>query len=85
MLLYLSFWFGFLYTEGCWAKSKKKRLTRLMELGHKKMEGELNVVKILNDLRNLKILLKNVLMTKEIKDKISHTGKNLIDIDSESS
>ena len=56
-----------------------------MDLGSQKIEGELNVVKIMNDLRNLKILLKNTLLTKEIKDKISHTGKNIIDLDSESS
>lgn len=62
-----------------------KKLNRLIELGSKRIDGELNVVKIMNDLRNLKILLKSVVMTKEIKDKISHTGKNIIDIDSESS
>ena len=85
LFLYLSDWFGFLYCDKCWSKSKKKRLDRLLEQGSKRIEGELNIVKILNDLRNLKILLKNSILTKEIKEKIAHTGKNIIDLDSESS
>ena len=39
----------------------------------------------MNDLRNLKILLKNMGMTKDVKEKLRHTGKNIIDLDSESS
>ena len=56
-----------------------------MDIGSDKIEDELDVVKIMNDLRNLKILLKNMCMTKDVKDKIRHTGKNIIELDSESS
>ena len=61
------------------------KLQKLMNIGSNKIEDELNVVKIMNDLRNLKILLKNMCLTKDVKDKIRHTGKNIIDLDSESS
>ena len=48
------------------------------------MEGELNVINIMNDLRNLKIIIKNTFMTKEVKRKIKLTGKNVIDLDTSS-
>lgn len=70
------------YTKGCW--SKKAKLEKLVEIGSEKIEGELDVIKIMNDLRNLKILLKYSIMTKEVKQKIKFTGKNVIDLDSSS-
>ena len=56
-----------------------------MDVGSDKIEDELNVVKIMNDLRNLKILLENTYLTNAVMDKIKHTGNNIIDLDSESS
>ena len=44
----------------------------------------MNVVNIMNDLRNLKIMLKHSIMTKEVKRKIKLTGKNIIDLDTSS-
>ena len=70
------------YTKGCW--NKKKKLEKLVDLGTNKIEEELNVVKIMNDLRNLKIMLKHSIMTKELKKKIKLTGKNIIDLDTSS-
>ena len=70
------------YTKGCW--SKKEKLEKLVDLGTKKIDGELKVVNIMNDLRNLKIMLKHSIMTKEVKKKIKLTGKNIIDLDTSS-
>ena len=70
------------YTKGFW--KKKAKLEKLIEIGSDKIEGELDVIKIMNDLRNLKILLKYSLMTKDVKQKIKYTGKNVIDLDSSS-
>ena len=81
-MLYFSHWFGMCYTKSCW--SKKAKLEKLVELGSDKIEGELNVVNIMNDLRNLKIMLKHSIMTKEVKRKIKLTGKNIIDLDTSS-
>lgn len=54
-------------------------------MGAEKIEGELNIVKIMNYLRNFKVVLKNSLLTKDVKEKIKHTGKNLIELDSDES
>ena len=81
-MLYLSHWLGLFYTKGCWRK--KAKLQKLVEVGTDKIEGELNIVSIMNDLRNLKIVLKHSLMTKEVKKKLKLTGKNIIDLDTSS-
>ena len=82
-MLYISGVFGRCFCDFCW--SKKKKLQKLKTQGADKIEGELNIVKIMNYLRNFKVVLKNSLMTKDVKEKIKHTGKNLIELDSGSS
>ena len=82
LLLYLSNWFGMCYSKKCW--NKKTKLQKLIDVGSDKMESELNVINIMNDLRNLKIMLKSTFMTKEVKRKIKLTGKNVIDLDTSS-
>lgn len=79
-MLYTSEIFGRCFCDFCW--SKKKKLQKLKEMGADKIEGELNIVKIMNYLRNFKVVLKNSLLTKDVKEKIKHTGKNLIELDS---
>jgi hypothetical protein len=34
----------------------------MLDIGRKKIDSELNIVKIVKDLRNLKIIIKNLLM-----------------------
>ena len=60
---------------------KKKKLVRLLNEGRKRIEKELDIVKILKSLRDIKISMKNSLMTPEIKYQISHCEKNFIDIE----
>ena len=50
----------------------------------KKVDKELELVKVLSTLRNIKILMKNSLMTKDVLDQIKHNKKNIIDIDQSS-
>ena len=82
-MLYISGVLGRCFCDFCW--SKKKKLQILKEKGAGKIEAELNIVKIMNYLRNFKVVLKNSLLTKDVKEKIRHTGKNLIELDSGSS
>lgn len=72
-----------IYTKGCW--NKKKKLQKLLDVGNDKMDGELDVINIMNDLRNLKIMLTFSIMTRQVREKIQYTGKNIIDLDTSSS
>ena len=83
LLLYFSNYFGLFYTKGCW--NKKKKLQKLLDVGNDKIDGELDVVNIMNDLRNLKIMLTFSIMTRKVREKIQYTGKNIIDLDTSSS
>jgi len=51
-------------------------------MGSDRIEAELNIVKVIRALRNIKILMRNSLMSKKVKFEITHAGKNLINIDS---
>ena len=46
---------------------KRNKLTKLYNAGSERIESELNIVKLLNDHRNIKILLKNSLMDENTK------------------
>ena len=70
---------SFLIPHKLW--HKKKKLLRLLNEGRKRIEKELDIVKILKSLRDIKILMKNSLMTPEIKYQIAHCEKNFIDIE----
>ena len=59
---------SFLIPHKLW--HKKKKLIRLLNEGRKRIEKELDIVKILKSLRDIKILMKNSLMTPEIKYQI---------------
>ena len=47
--------------------SKRKKLTKLYEKGQDKLETQLNILKIIKSLRNLKILMNNSMMTVKVK------------------
>ena len=42
---------------------------------------ELNIVKIIKNLKDIKILMKYSLMTKELKHQIRHSERYMIDLD----
>lgn len=64
----------------CWWK-KHKKLSLLFEEGKSRISKELDIVKIIKTLRYMRILLKNSLLTPEMRFKIEHAERNFINID----
>lgn len=60
---------------------KNFKLLKLFEWSKKKIEKSLSVTNLISDLRDIKILLKGSLMTKEIEKSIAHAHVNVIDLD----
>lgn len=56
----------------------------LFDCTQARLKQELDIVKLVRNTRNSKSLLKNSLMSPEIKRRLSHTDKNLVDIDTSS-
>lgn len=54
---------------------------RLKKRGSQQISKELNVLKIIKSLRDLKILIKSKMLDTETKFEIAHSSKNVIDID----
>lgn len=54
---------------------------RLKQRGAEKINKELNILKIIKSLRDMKILMKSKMLDKETKFEIAHSRKNIIDID----
>ena len=75
----MNFWnetFGFLKIESS--------LTNFFELGTLKINKNLDIIKILKDIKYHKVLVQVMLQpTHEMKFQIYHNQKNVIDIDSE--
>ena len=61
--------------------TKYEKLTKLYELGESKIEKELDIIWIMNTLRNVKIILRNSMMSDEVVEQMKHTKKNLINLD----
>ncbi len=55
----------------------------LYKLGKKRMKNELNISKLVKNLRNLKILIKNSFLNEKISYMIYHSQKNTLDIDTD--
>ena len=72
-------WFSFIIPNKFW--SKKRKLLKLIHEGKKRIEKELDIVKIMKSLRDIKLLMKNSLMTPDIKYQVAHSEKNFIDIE----
>ena len=75
----LNFPFSDLLCNFCWKKNSK--LTKLYEEAEEKIEEELNIVKIANSLRDLRILMEKSLLSKEIEYEIAHAEINIINLD----
>jgi hypothetical protein len=52
-----------LFSNNCW----KNKLKKLLKKGSEKLNEEINIIKILKDLRDLKVIIKHSLMNPEIK------------------
>ena len=80
LLLFISdSWFSFIVPHKFW--TKKRKLLKLLREGRKRIEKELDIVKIMKSLRDIKLLMKNSLMTPDIKYQVVHSEKNFIDIE----
>lgn len=79
----------FLFLDKFWGcscfrslRKNHSKFSRIFESGKKRLDSELNVIKMINNLRNTRILLKSTLMKEpEIELKIKHDPKNIIDLD----
>lgn len=57
-------------------------MTVLYEECEKRMEKHLDIIKLVKDIKYIKLLLKrNILQDTETKFQIHHSGKNVIDLD----
>jgi hypothetical protein len=55
----------------------------LYKLGKERIQKELDISKLVKNLRNLKILVKNSFLNEKIGFMIYHSRKNILDIDIE--
>lgn len=58
-----------------------RKLQRLLNKGKQGIEKSLNIETIIRNLKNLKIIIKDRFFTEEIRYKVQHDQKNIIDID----
>lgn len=82
ILLYLSNQLGCLFPCICW--SKREKLNRLYEKSNDRIDKELDLVKVVKNMKSFRVFLKNFLMTEKIKFEIAHSFKNCVDIDTDS-
>ena len=59
-------------------------MTRSQKEEEKKINKEMNMVKLIKGLRNIKILMKNSMMSKEVRKQLMHVDKNVINLDTSS-
>ena len=77
--LYIANSMGCFFPRFCWRNVNK--FQQIYEETNDKIDGELNIVKIIRNLKDIKILMKYSLLTPELKHQIRHSEKYLIDID----
>ena len=68
----------------CWRVDENK-LYRLYGRGKDQIEKELDIIKLLGTLRNMKIFIQEKMMGKIDKLKVQNAKKNVIDLDTDSS
>jgi hypothetical protein len=59
-------------------------IQRLFERGQERLEKEMDIIKMIKSLRNIKIFLKSKLLDPRTNMKIKHHLKNLISVDTSS-
>jgi hypothetical protein len=72
----------FFYLNSCFSLSKNsKRLRTLYRVGADRIESDLSIERIVKNLRDIKIMLKNSVKDPSTKFKVQHDLKNCIDVD----
>ena len=69
--LYFSNKLGSLFP--CKAWNKRKKLTKLYKIGANRIESEFNIVKLINNLRDLNIVLRKSVTDPQVENKIVHS------------
>lgn len=77
--LYLSHRMGCFFPSFCW--KKKAKFQKLYSMTQDRMENQLNIIKMVRNVRNLKMISKFSLLTPKLKTQLTHAEKNLIDLD----
>lgn len=77
--LYNQFGKLFVCSFFCW--KNRKQITHVIDEAQDRLDAELNIVKMIQSLRNMKVLLKSSLMTEDVKFQIAHSQKNFINLD----
>ena len=80
VLLYLAKQIKCLSFKSIW--SNEQKFIKIYDIGSNKMNKEFDIVKIIKKVRQMNLLMKNLFMTKEVKQLTQHHKKNLIEIDS---
>lgn len=65
----------------CW--KKREKLQTLHDEAVDRIENDLDLIKVVRNMRNFKILLKTFLMTEKVKFEVAHQAKNIIDLEEE--
>jgi hypothetical protein len=81
--LFIANQLGCLFCNCLW--SKKRQYQRLYDKGQERIEEQLDIVKLLRNLKDMNILLKSSLMSKKVLFDIQHAENYLIDVDHSSS
>jgi hypothetical protein len=53
----------------------------MIDEAQERLDSELDIIKVIQNLRNMHILLKSKLMDEDIEFQIAHSQKNFIDLD----
>lgn len=72
---------------GCCDSSKPynidNKLARWYTIGQERLEKELDVIKLVKHLRELRLMTKSQRLEDDLKSALATTGRNVIDLDSE--
>ena len=75
---------GIFLCECCQSNPKRSKLAKLYDTCQDKIDAELDVVKIIKNLKKLRIITKNhILNDPAMRHEIEHDEKNLINLDSD--
>ena len=59
-------------------------MLKVLNEGKERIEKELNIVKIMKSVRDIKILMKHYMMSTDVRFQVAHSVKNFIDIEIDS-
>ena len=70
---------GFCITKSCWAR--KDKFDKLYSKAYTQIQNELDLKRLMKNMRNLKLVMKNSMLTPEVKYQLLHMEKNVLNVD----